>query len=306
MLASPALAEKSLHQRLKEATVGITMGGEVGGTGFFVAPGRIVTAYHVIAQARDAGNELAAITAGDKRIAVKVLAVDPGHDIGLLETEPVEGRTVLPVADKPALVGEGVTVFGWALTYLPVLIHGNVALESQHMWLTDHSWFVRSQLIATGIKAPGLSGSVWVNGKGEVVGVQGGSVNDGDGKYTGLSFAAPHSAVKRLVETGKSAVTPTLGLRVDRLRTQSPKFLKRMSVKDGSPVVWMRRNGPGHKAGVELDDVIVAIDGKPVRGEAEVLDVVRGKAPGDTVELTLVRPERKKPRTVEVTLGQIR
>jgi membrane-associated protease RseP (regulator of RpoE activity) len=60
-------------------------------------------------------------------------------------------------------------------------------------------------------------------------------------------------------------------------------------------------DGPAGAAGVQLDDVVVAVDGVPATSPSDVTDAIKSHAPGDVVTLDLERDGA--PTTVEVALG---
>jgi S1-C subfamily serine protease len=66
-------------------------------------------------------------------------------------------------------------------------------------------------------------------------------------------------------------------------------------------------DGPADEAGVEVDDVIIAIDGIAPDADNDVAQLIRGHDPGDEIILTVVRPgEDTEVFELEVTLGRDR
>jgi predicted metalloprotease with PDZ domain len=59
---------------------------------------------------------------------------------------------------------------------------------------------------------------------------------------------------------------------------------------------------PAYAAGLEQDDQITALDGKPVSSAVEIADVLHGHKPGDTVTVAFTR--RDGPATATVTLAE--
>jgi S1-C subfamily serine protease len=99
-----------------------------------------------------------------------------------------------------------------------------------------------------------------------------------------------------------------------------PQLARRLGVptRDGALVATVAADGPAGKAGVKGGsgkiafegqedvpsggDVIVGIDGKPVRHSAELTNAIGLKSPGDHVRLLLIRDGKRT--TVTVTLGR--
>jgi S1-C subfamily serine protease len=73
----------------------------------------------------------------------------------------------------------------------------------------------------------------------------------------------------------------------------------------GAQVVEVVDDSPASAAGLQVDDVITAVDGKPLDGEASLADVIGGYAPGDEVTLSVTRPgAEEETLELSVTLGE--
>lgn len=72
-------------------------------------------------------------------------------------------------------------------------------------------------------------------------------------------------------------------------------------VKDGAVITGIDEDTPAQKAGLRSGDVIVAMDGKPIRSGAALVESINAHAPGDRVELTYYRGKDK--RTMDIELG---
>jgi len=116
-----------------------------------------------------------------------------------------------------------------------------------------------------------------------------------EGGSIGLGFAIPIDTVKtiaqELISTGK-AVHATLGVNTRSVTD---------GVKDGALVLNVEPNGPGAKAGIREQDVVIAVDGKSVGSSEELQVAVDAHKPGDTVSIQLVRGGGST--TVQATLA---
>lgn len=164
------------------------------GTGFFIAPDRMVTNYHVI----QGGSSVRARLADNKELVVtQVLASSKSSDLAVLLVPGSPGQP-LPLGDSDRLqVGAPVAVIGSPQGLSAVFTRGEVsalraggpdAEDLDAGGLDTRAW--RIQMTAT--IAPGSSGSPVVNPEGEVVGI---AVGAGDA----LNFAVPVSLLKELL-----------------------------------------------------------------------------------------------------------
>ena len=129
------------------------------------------------------------------------------------------------------------------------------------------------------------------------------------GAFAGIGFAIPvddiNRVVPQLIQHGK-VVRPRLGVQL-----AADEFARQLGVKQGALIVKVtpgqcgrrgrtagdRRNQAGK---IQLGDVIVAIDGKPVNNGEDLHKALRNYKVGDTVTLTIVRDEQRQD--VKVTL----
>ena len=121
----------------------------------------------------------------------------------------------------------------------------------------------------------------------------------------GIGFAIPSNMVKTVmeqfieygeVERGVLGVT-ILGLTPDHSRVARPVQRRR-----GSPGAQVVEGSPAARAGVEAGDVITSVDGKPVKGAAELRNLIGMARIGEKVELGLVR--EGKASKVTAVIGE--
>jgi S1-C subfamily serine protease len=146
---------------------------------------------------------------------------------------------------------------------------------------------------------PGNSGGALVDATGAVIGINTAMLavgNGGSGGSTGLGFAIPIDTVRdiaeQLISTGK-AVHATLGVNTRSVTD---------GTRDGALVLNVEPGGPGDKAGIRDQDVIIALDGKPVGSSEELQVAVDSHKPGNTISLEVVR--NGSSRTIEATLAR--
>jgi S1-C subfamily serine protease len=144
---------------------------------------------------------------------------------------------------------------------------------------------------------PGNSGGPLLDSAGRLIGVNT-AILSPSGTFAGIGFAIPVDEVNRvvpqLIAHGK-VMRPRLGVQV-----AEDQLARRMGMTDGALILQVVPNGPARKAdlhgtGVEEDgsrvlgDLIVAVDGKPVRSANDLYAALEDYKPGDTVTVTYTR-----------------
>ena len=144
---------------------------------------------------------------------------------------------------------------------------------------------------------PGNSGGAVANRNGEIMGINS-SIYSETGENTGIGFAIPISTAKRVADqlvAGKTVARAGLGLSGP---SSSP------SGSAGAYVQSVTSGGAADKAGIKSGDLIVGVDGVPVRSFDELRGMASGYSPGDKVVVEVNRDGRNLE--VEVTLGTLK
>jgi S1-C subfamily serine protease len=291
-------------------------GGQGLGSGFIVDKGGyILTNAHVVSESGQQASEVTVVVRKGsddvRRMEGTIVGVDESSDVALIKIDPKDLElTVLPLGDSDAVqVGEAVIAIGNPLGYDFSLSSGIVSAVDRQLQAPNGATIYNGIQTDAAIN-PGNSGGPLINARGEVIGINEQiASNSSDGTSAGndgLGFAVPINTAKRVMEqlrdTGKAEaawlgvgmanLTPdiaaTLGYEVDRGALVTEVF-------DGSPAA-----AAGIKAGTETtqilgvdypkgSDVIVAIDGEEVTGADDVIDIVAGHKPGDSVKITIQR-----------------
>jgi putative serine protease PepD len=117
----------------------------------------------------------------------------------------------------------------------------------------------------------------------------------------GIGFAVPSNTVRQVVpqlERGQRVRRPYLGVSTGPAATGAAGAVVR-EVRPGSPAAraGLRASSAPDGAG---GDVIVSVDGKPVRRPDDVAAAIGDRAPGDRVEIEVSRDGVKRTVTVEL------
>ncbi|MGB0775410.1 MAG: hypothetical protein ACPGUY_06160, partial [Akkermansiaceae bacterium] len=111
----------------------------------------------------------------------------------------------------------------------------------------------------------GVSGGPWVNAKGEVIGLQSGTMVV-NGAQQGLTFVTPGESIVRLLKTKRHAATISLGTAFEEIAEQPIPWIKKLPANQAGVVLRALQNdGPLAKAGAKELDLLVSINGETVR-----------------------------------------
>jgi S1-C subfamily serine protease len=291
--------------------------GTATGSGFVVdEDGTIVTNAHVV----DGADEVAvSFEEGGQSIDAEVQGVDLDTDLAVLKIDPgeVENLTVLPLGDSSELeVGDPVVAIGNPFGLQRTVTTGIVSALQRH--INAPSGFSISNVIQTDASInPGNSGGPLLDAQGRVIGINSQIATGGGQGSVGIGFAVPVDTARDLLprlRQGKDIERAYLGVRMATVNEDVANEAD-LPVDSGALVESVEEGSPADEAGVrgsEIDrlsgdiaragDVIVGINGRPVRTSEEVVAAVAGEQPGDTAELEIYRGDDK--RTVEVKLGE--
>jgi S1-C subfamily serine protease len=292
-------------------------GGEATGSGFVVdEDGTILTNAHVV----DGADEVrVSFEENGESIPAEVKGVDADTDLAVLTIDPddVENLTVLPLGDSSELeVGDPVVAIGNPFGLQRTVTTGIVsALQRQ---IDAPSGFSISDVIQTDASInPGNSGGPLLDAQGRVIGINSQIATGGGQGSVGIGFAVPIDTAKNLLprlRKGEEIERAYLGVRMGSVTGDLAEELN-LPQDSGALVESVEDGGPAEEAGLraslrddltgeitEPGDLIVSVDGDPVRSADDVVAAVAAKRPGDTLEIGFYRGDDR--RTVRVELGE--
>lgn len=255
-----------------------------------VAPdGYLATAYHAIAPAEAVDVRLA-----DGRIrSAEVVGVDPATDIALLKIEV--DLPVPPMVDAPEIeLGASVCAIGNAFGLGLSVTCGVVsALRRSNTGFNEIEDFIQTDTAVN----PGMSGGALVDEEGRLVGLLSAIFASGADTSAGVNFAVSAKLLRRValdlqeqgeVRRGKS------GLRVrDQTREEQKSAV-------GAVVRRIADEGPAARAGLQEEDLIIEVAGRPIRSAADVNTAIQLHRPGESFYLTYRRGSTAE--TITLTL----
>jgi serine protease Do len=151
---------------------------------------------------------------------------------------------------------------------------------------------------------PGNSGGPLLNMRGEVIGINTAIISEGQARNIGIGFAMPINVVRELLpqlRVGK-VTRGRIGVGIGTVPADA---VDEFGLKDraGAVVLNIAPGGAAARAGLEPGDVIIAYNGKPIRGRDELVAMVTATKPGTTVPVRVVRDRQE--RTLNVTVEEL-
>ncbi len=277
--------------RAARAVVAVNARRRIPSTGVHWRPGIVVTAEHTVRM-----DEEITISRPDGRGVPATLAGrDPSTDLALLTVQDAD----LPVATlgEPESLKVGHMVL--ALGHGPRASWGVVSALGGR-WRTGHGGEIDQLIQVDLVLYPGFSGGPLVDMEGRVVGI------NTSGLARHLPLAIPASTVTRLgEEIIKKGHVPRGYLGVGFHPVRLPATLVRplgILSEVGLVVVNLQPDGPAARAGLLLGDVLVAVEGAPVRDAGDVQALLGPERVGRPVRASIIRAGA--PGEVSITVGE--
>ncbi|PPV42411.1 DegQ family serine endoprotease [Ectopseudomonas oleovorans] len=264
------------------------------GSGFIISPdGYIMTNNHVVADA----DEIIVRLSDRSELEAKLIGADPRSDVALLK---VEGKN-LPVvrlgkADD-LKVGEWVLAIGSPFGFDHSVTAGIVSAKGRNLPSDSYVPFIQTDVAIN----PGNSGGPLFNLQGEVVGINS-QIFTRSGGFMGLSFAIPMEVAMQVADQLKADGKVTrgwLGVVIQEVNKDLAESFG-LDKPAGALVAQVLEDGPADKGGLQVGDVILSLNGKPIIMSADLPHLVGGLKPGQKAELDVVRDGSRKKLSVTV------
>ena len=260
------------------------------GSGFVLtSDGYIVTNYHVV---KDAQTVKVTMYNGDEYDA-QYVGGDEDYDIAVIKIEAT-GLPAVTLGNSEELnVGDHVLAIGNPLGELTFSMSGGMVSSVNRTINVDGTPFNMIQTDAS--INPGNSGGPLLNSYGEVVGIVSAkysSYGTSGESVEGLGFAIPIndviSMIQDIMTNGYVSNKAYLGATVGTLTAQMAQQY-RYDISEGAFVYSVEDGSPAAQAGLQLGDVITAIDGTEIASLDDLQAARKSYSAGDTSELTVYR-----------------
>ena len=265
---------------------------------FLTSDGYIVTNFHVIKNS----NSVTVTTTDGKEYPAEVIGYDEEEDLAVIK---IDGTGFTPavigdsastrVGDTAIAIGNPLgTLGGTVTTGIVSALDRQIEVEGQLMTLLQTNAAV----------SPGNSGGGLFNARGELIGIVN-AKSDGE-DVEGLGFAIPSNTVKEVTSdimenktTSRVSKGPILGVTVISVNDAETASQYNVS-RFGIYIVAVNPGYGSEKAGLEVGDYIISVDGTAVYNADDVSDVLNNHKVGDVVEVQVIRDNQVKNYNVEL------
>jgi serine protease Do len=230
--------------------------------------------------------------------SARVIGTDKDTDLAVIK---VDKTSLIPakIGNSDSLqVGDWAMAIGSPFGFEETVTAGIVSAVARDIGqeATTFQHFIQTDAAIN----PGNSGGPLLNINGEVIGINT-MIASRSGGYQGIGFAMPiNTAVKVYNDVIKQGHV-TRGSVGISLQAENPELLKVYGADHGVFVQSVLPDTPAEKAGIKAEDIVTAINGKPVHKRQDLIDIVADSAVGSMLKFSIVRD--KKPMTLEVAVG---
>ena len=262
--------------------------------------GYIITNFHVVDGADRIRVRLKDDPVGVQHEA-KIVGIDRETDLAVIKIDPPKDRQ-LPVAtlgNSDAMsIGDWVLAMGSPFGLENTVTAGIVSARGRNI---NPARQFQSFIQTDAAINPGNSGGPLVNMRGEVIGINTAIYTQTFG-YQGVGFAMPSNTVREVYEqltsTEHRVARGSIGV---TFNPQTPALARMYGVKQGVTISGVTPGQPAERAGLQAEDTITAIDGKPVKTGDDLVNIISAIKPGSKISLDYVR--NGQPKQASVTVG---
>ncbi|HUP18334.1 MAG TPA: trypsin-like peptidase domain-containing protein [Gemmatimonadota bacterium] len=279
---------------------------ESGGSGVIVRDdGFILTNNHVI----DGLEGIQVVLHDRRQFDATVVGRDPSTDLAVLKIDAGDLTPARLTTIDEVQVGEWVLAFGnpFGLDFtmtagiVSAIGRGNLQIIGGR----ENQYAIENFIQTDAAINPGNSGGPLVNIEGEVIGINT-AIASRTGAYQGYGFAIPVSIARevmgQLIDRGEVR-RAVLGVQIQAVTALDAEALGLDRITgvriDGFTEV---PGNPARRAGLQVNDVVLAVEDRPTRTVSELPQAIAFHEPGDEVELTVWRGGRE--RGIDVRLSE--
>ncbi|WP_285417714.1 Do family serine endopeptidase AlgW [Pseudomonas sp. efr-133-TYG-5] len=267
------------------------------GSGVIMSPeGYILTNNHVTS---GADQIVVALKDGRETLA-RVIGSDPETDLAVLKIDLKNLPAITVGRSDNIRIGDVALAIGNPFGVGQTVTMGIISATGRNqLGLNNYEDFIQTDAAIN----PGNSGGALVDANGNLTGINT-AIFSKSGGSQGIGFAIPvklaMEVMKSIIEHGQ-VIRGWLGIEVQPL-TQELAESFGLSGRPGIVVAGIFRDGPAQKAGLQLGDVILSIDGEPAGDGRRSMNQVARIKPTDKVTIQVMRNGKELKLTAEIGL----
>ena len=254
------------------------------GTGFLIDDqGHILTNHHVI----DGADRIMVRLTDGRNLRAERVGSDPDTDIALIKVEAPRPLPFAPLGNSDQLrVGEWVVAIGNPLAYEHTVTVGVVSFIGRKLFDSSLDRYIQTDAAINF----GNSGGPLINARGEVIGINAAISS----RAANIGFAVPINQASAILPQLREQGRVSRGYIGVALRDVDPDLQRSLKLESsaGALVQDVTPGSPGARAGIRTYDLIVAVDGKPVEGNDQLIQLIAARQPGSSATLQIVRDGR--------------
>mgnify|MGYP005840853541 CR=1 FL=1 len=299
--ADGALSLQEIYKKCIGSVVSITASAQSGkssGTGIVLsADGYLITNHHVIENAQ----VIAVQTSDDRQFQASIIGSDEASDLAVLKVDATDLQPAefgdsgkLAVGDRVVAIGDplGAQLRGTMTSGIVSAINRDLTVNDRVMSLIQTDASINN----------GNSGGALINEYGQVVGITSAKLSGnafGSATVEGMGFAIPINTAKdivdEIIQNGYVSGRPSIGITGQNVESADGKV-------SGVQVYSIDSRAKAASEGLQVGDVITAVDGTPTPTMDDVNTVKEGKKAGDKLTLSVYRISTGKTLNITVML----
>ncbi|WP_455923529.1 Do family serine endopeptidase AlgW [Pseudomonas putida] len=267
------------------------------GSGVIMSPeGYLLTNNHVVS---GADQIVVALKDGRETLA-RVIGSDPETDLAVLKIDLQNLPSITIGRSDNIRIGDVALAIGNPFGVGQTVTMGIISATGRNqLGLNTYEDFIQTDAAIN----PGNSGGALVDANGNLTGINT-AIFSKSGGSQGIGFAIPIKlaleVMKSIIEHGQ-VIRGWLGIEVQPL-TQELADSFGLKDRPGIVVAGIFRDGPAQKAGLQLGDVILSIDGQPAGDGRKSMNQVARTKPNDKISIQIMRNGKEMKLTAEVGL----
>ncbi|MBL8397976.1 MAG: trypsin-like peptidase domain-containing protein [Candidatus Accumulibacter sp.] len=259
------------------------------GSGVIVSDnGYVLTNYHVI----ESADQIEIALSDGRTLSARVVGNDPESDLAVLQIVQPNGKALnLPAITlgkmEQVAIGDVTLAIGNPFGVGQTVTMGIIsALGRSHLGINTFENFIQTDAAIN----PGNSGGALVDGKGQLIGINT-AIYSRSGGSLGIGFAIPISIARNVMEQIIQNGSVTRGWVGIEAQEITPDLAESFSLTDasGALIAGVLRGSPADASGIKPGDILLSVDGRPVKDPQSMLDLIASQKPGDTVTFKLRR-----------------